>query len=526
MVSTQNIWYYFWFDHFEMLDWFSRVLIYSSLLYYMCIIDHLSGMLITHKRFKHTPKEWIYFNHGIMKYVWIFFKPFLNNMEIIIKSLVTLIIILWILIIFGVNSFIVNITVFLLFLIWLGISLSIFESDHKYYCVLYLLFAMCFNTTNQNNGFSTKLSSIFLVYTLFAGGISKMLHHFNGYSLYYFIFCRGSQRQPRNKFIYNFLKNKKHLFSLLCWFTIVFQLLSIICIFPNRFTNTIYKRFLWVLPFILFHCIIRMVMYPNYIPQSISYFVFITNIFGTNNTTDDIINTNNDWYIAIGNCILLILILVIVFRIEWYPFTVIPMYSYDRSFLSEQHPNVLNKNVFRKLTEQKTYLYPGYDPVYHWNAEWFKFELIMYKNNDIDKIYNLIEWINWFSYLNKKKNQYFQRGLARRRLFDCVFSLKSDLLSCLVKDKDKYLTIYNRKECYNKHNKYFDDEQYKNVQCYVFGLISLLKKCNIIDLKSSYQLRIGFVENEEYWNDRKKHNEICRKSFGIDDKLYKQKYKR
>eukprot|EP01084_Bolivina_argentea_P314910 545497_1 len=466
MVSTQNIWYYFWFDHFEMLDWFSRVLIYSSLLYYMCIIDHLSGMLITHKRFKHTPKEWIYFNHGIMKYVWIFFKPFLNNMEIIIKSLVTLIIILWILIIFGVNSFIVNITVFLLFLIWLGISLSIFESDHKYYCVLYLLFAMCFNTTNQNNGFSTKLSSIFLVYTLFAGGISKMLHHFNGYSLYYFIFCRGSQRQP------------------------------------------------------------RMVMYPNYIPQSISYFVFITNIFGTNNTTDDIINTNNDWYIAIGNCILLILILVIVFRIEWYPFTVIPMYSYDRSFLSEQHPNVLNKNVFRKLTEQKTYLYPGYDPVYHWNAEWFKFELIMYKNNDIDKIYNLIEWINWFSYLNKKKNQYFQRGLARRRLFDCVFSLKSDLLSCLVKDKDKYLTIYNRKECYNKHNKYFDDEQYKNVQCYVFGLISLLKKCNIIDLKSSYQLRIGFVENEEYWNDRKKHNEICRKSFGIDDKLYKQKYKR
>ena len=532
----------FWFHHLDPMDDISRIIIFGSLFYYVYYVEANGGFSNTANLYANVPKNWIYARYGVAQYIynlvhWIYGDRM--KMIKLISILQRCVYVSWICIICGFGSNYIYILQTFLYFILLSIRLSIIGLNHKFYCLLYLFFASCFsvkhdklsidyyifpsNQAQDNNfninstGFGMKLALIFLVYTLFAGGISKIINNFDGTSLYCYIY-RFQIAPPRNKYVFKFFKNKQYLFPFMATYSTIFELLSILTLFPN-FSTTYFQRFLWTSHFISFHLIIRMIMRPNYIPQCICYLVFFTNIFKqieTENQSE--IGTAKEseglGYVLFGNAVIVILCCLLWKRIEYYPFTVIPMYSMNRAFALKQ--KWIDLDQFEALCAEKmSARFPGNDGCYGWSQKWFRLELVIYRNNDT-RLYNLIEWLNWMKFL--KKRRFF--GLDNRRLFDMVFSMKDEILQ--LGDNDRtgdMIKIYGN---YNDKCTLVTDA----TRAYILGLVELLQKYGVIDGSTEHDISLGLIQQSNYWKDDKAHNVSCRESFGISEEIYQAKYKR
>ena len=129
--------------------------------------------------------------------------------------------------------------------------------------------------------------------------------------------------------------------------------------------------------------------------------------------------------------------------------------------------------------------------------------------------YNILEWIGWCIFLRIRPSIIF-RSLSYRRLCDAVF----DIGDIWIKQKNNPIKLYCSK------NKYIINSL--RVKEYVNGLIELFVEYKLInnDKNNKFEIIIDLVENEEYWKDEQMHNILCREYFGINDKIYHEKYKR
>ena len=111
---------------------------------------------------------------------------------------------------------------------------------------------------------------------------------------------------------------------------IVFEAGSFIIPFPQL----IEWRLIWMFMCFTFHLVIYLTMNPNYLPQSITYVPCVLAFSELPKPVFVMADASSDPFgftcIAFATLIVVVLFGVVVFRIESWPFTCIPMYSYYR----------------------------------------------------------------------------------------------------------------------------------------------------------------------------------------------------
>jgi len=110
-------------------------------------------------------------------------------------------------------------------------------------------------------------------------------------------------------------------------------------------------RFIWMLMCFSFHLVIYLTMNPNYLPQSITYIPCVLSWSESSYpakfvVADATLDPFGFASILFATMFLIVLVGVAIFRVEAWPFTCVPMYSYYRGqFLEDIKKHAKNGNV-------------------------------------------------------------------------------------------------------------------------------------------------------------------------------------
>ncbi|QDH22642.1 hypothetical protein [Saccharibacillus brassicae] len=252
-------------------------------------------------------------------------------------------IITWIAAIAGLFQPITGILTFLGFAFLHMVNAGALGAHHSKHSALYALFVMCFSVSYDfsldsllaqylnwpllvpirsafSSGFAPMLLLLFLSYTMFAGGVSKLLYGgigwLNGHALKYYI-----QHSPsRWPFLSKLLVVSSKLCMILAIATVLIELIAPIAMLLGS----------WRIPliacWILLHLGIQFVMRPKYWVQVWCYILVIVPSVTKHESPLSQVPLSGI-FTAIGLLTIIILIIVLIRQSEEWPFTSIPMYS-------------------------------------------------------------------------------------------------------------------------------------------------------------------------------------------------------
>lgn len=218
-------------------------------------------------------------------------------------------------------------------------------ANHSTHSALYALLCMCFSASYDfsldgllarhmhwpllipersafTSGFAPLLLLIFLSYTLFAGGVSKLLNGglrwLNGGALRFYI----DQATPNARwpFLSRLLVGSPTLCRMLAWSSLLVELLAPLAVWSDRL------RVPLVASWICLHVGILCVMMPAYWVQMWCYVLLIVPALVQHSpVATDVAGA--DIFTLIGLLACAMLVAVLVRQSEEWPFTVVPMYS-------------------------------------------------------------------------------------------------------------------------------------------------------------------------------------------------------
>lgn len=213
-----------------------------------------------------------------------------------------------------------------------------------------------------SSGFSSKLIQCISLYTLFAGGVSKirnagiswilpgnLIFYLSDPSLNMF----NILPMFRNK-IRSFIIRHPSFILLISISSLLFELISIFGIFLAS------TRLPIVILACLFHFGIWFLLTPNYFPQCICYLMLIDNpFFSTELYECKILDVHflDLFVLSFGAMIVSGFAFSLIFRYEGWPFTSIPMFSLNR--LQFTHDYLIDENQFHKLAKEEFPLMNG-----------------------------------------------------------------------------------------------------------------------------------------------------------------------
>ena len=215
-----------------------------------------------------------------------------------------------------------------------------------------------------DSGLTSKFVQCISLYTLFAGGISKLrnggltwvlpgnlMYHLSDPFMESITFCQTIRNRSRCWI----LKHRK-IILFMSIFALLFELVSIVAVFFSSTRSTIF------ILANLFHLGIWFFLLPNYFPQCVCYLTLIDiPFFATYPCQDDkmILITYVDKFII---CIVMMIIFgytySLIFQYEGWPFTSIPMYSFDRRHY--RHEYILDEKQFIQLCQDEYPLMNGF----------------------------------------------------------------------------------------------------------------------------------------------------------------------
>eukprot|EP00457_Paulinella_chromatophora_P002286 gb/GEZN01002290.1/.p1 GENE.gb/GEZN01002290.1/~~gb/GEZN01002290.1/.p1 ORF type:complete len:674 (-),score=82.59 gb/GEZN01002290.1/:528-2336(-) len=202
------------------------------------------------------------------------------------------------------------------------------------------------------SGLGSKLVMVSAGYSLIAGGTSKLINGglfwMDGRSLAFYIKNTPSGGVP---FLKTMMANSPLMLFFLATTTIIFELASIV----PFFVPSLSLRVVWLVICLGFHFGIWATMNPSYLPQSITYFLILPldRVFEEMTSlppslwgywpvsapmvaapvahVDDLTAAIVVWSV---NLFCVFLVVIALYRIEWWPLSSIPMYSFYRGGFS------------------------------------------------------------------------------------------------------------------------------------------------------------------------------------------------
>jgi len=307
----------------------------------------------------------------------------------VLQALRTLSLISLVCCLLGFGGLLSRVLAALSFLILHGVVAGLIGTSHRWYVPVYTLLALCFANGNAsysldayfteqfplsypfappslsespllNSGFARKMILIASISTLVFGGITKLLnggfHWLNGQSLAYYV---SSDENGKSILLKHLMHTQPALSLFLSVSSIVLECGSMVAVF------SVYWRPIILLNATAFHFGIWLTMWPNYAPQTFCYAIG-TRWWIESNEPVDIVSAigmsaweqigstsllnllmthqRSSWpsYFSstpfIASCLAftlcLFLTMIALFRIEYWPLTGIPMYSFyrDHSF--------------------------------------------------------------------------------------------------------------------------------------------------------------------------------------------------
>ncbi len=250
-----------------------------------------------------------------------------------------------------------------------------------------------------DSGFSSKFIQCISLYTLFAGAISKLrnsgiywIHpdtltfYLSDPTLNDFIVLPKFRNDLRRYIIQN-----PFIITLMSSGSLLIELTSIFGIF---FVST---RVPIVILAVSFHLGILFLLSPNYLPQCICYLMIIDVPFTTQLHTTTMNTTYADiLVISIAMMIICGYLISLLFRYEGWPFTSVPMYSFDRRQFT--HDYLLDENQLNNLAKElplSNGISVGCDDQFSFGETWIR---ITKNNENIDLIKQICFYLCPFEY--------------------------------------------------------------------------------------------------------------------------------
>jgi hypothetical protein len=258
-------------------------------------------------------------------------------------------------------------------------------------------------------GFSRQLILYFSLFTLCSAGFTKLMNSgiewCYGRPLAYYV---SSEQNGSFGFAKKMLM-KPSIAFISSVMSIAFEILSIApCFVTNGLENgkdyipshrLQYLRFLLGLFTMLsaagFHFCIWLTMFPNYLPQTFCYFSAVS-LWEKSNPFEDpssiyfptLMDGTLKWYDLsnfglFATFFVILTIMIFIFRVEFWPFTAVPMYSFYRD--SSYSYDYIN-NIEQAHHLAREYIISGYPNTLGWSANWVSLRLIRQSNaaNNID----------------------------------------------------------------------------------------------------------------------------------------------
>eukprot|EP01125_Pyxidicula_operculata_P010282 TRINITY_DN3388_c0_g2_i1.p1 TRINITY_DN3388_c0_g2~~TRINITY_DN3388_c0_g2_i1.p1 ORF type:complete len:577 (+),score=83.03 TRINITY_DN3388_c0_g2_i1:96-1826(+) len=378
-----------------------------------------------------------------------------SNVQVL-KALRTVLLVSWLFSAVGLFGRIAPTITGLIFFFFHGVVFSMVGTNHRWYVVMYCLLFMglcetsnwsldayLYNITGHNWPFYNptplvlsplvrKLQIISGLYTLFAGGVAKLLNSGldwgkNGNTLQFYTSKahRGGWHVFRDLVSNNWL-----VCTLLASGSLVLEILS-----PLAFFNEI-ARHVIIVSAIGMHFGIWLTMHPNYLPQSVSYMMGVNWNLETTNHINPQDASSLGFFCLAATFFTLFLVGVAFTRLETWPFTGIPMYSYNRigfknnSLLTEKQ---LKTCVFEYMNSP--YPYP-----LCWGSGWTELRLEFTNSNGIRETAHPLDLVD-----KSKSNIGEKTGKYRNSAIDKQWNhLVKKVIACslseIYKNTDSILT--------------------------------------------------------------------------------------
>lgn len=270
-----------------------------------------------------------------------------------------------------------------------------------------------------NSGFSRKLILFSGIYTLFGGGISKLLNSgvqwCNTECLAYYV---SSTENGQLTWLKNFMYNNPLLTCIMAVQSELFELASILSLFGIG-------RLPILLMAAILHFGIWLTMWPNYAPQTFCYIFGINHTWSTYDNQHIIVDATASTIVAslFMTYMCIFLSCVILLRIEFWPLSGIPMYSLprDKSF---NYKYIKDKAQADYLANEYRLL--GYPNTLAWSNQWV-----------ILSITNNKQSIDLRDYISNTNNRYGVLGKQfRRQLHNAAANILIDKMR--LKSQSQY----------------------------------------------------------------------------------------
>eukprot|EP01129_Flabellula_baltica_P010361 TRINITY_DN4372_c0_g2_i1.p1 TRINITY_DN4372_c0_g2~~TRINITY_DN4372_c0_g2_i1.p1 ORF type:complete len:434 (-),score=42.96 TRINITY_DN4372_c0_g2_i1:27-1328(-) len=248
--------------------------------------------------------------------------------------------------------------------------------NHKYHAACFALIGLSLSNANHElsvdsalgifqyeensilrSNIGTSLAMMLVVYTLYGGAISKLtntgIKWMDGYSLQFFL--KAASANGRQTFMNRIVSNSVFLCSILSIASIIMELFAPVVLL----TENHWLRLFFVISFWGFHLGIYLTMYPEYVPQSLCYLMLLGKY-------ELVYQYSTFEYV--GMYLVSVMLLVLPFtKIETWPLSSIPMYSYYRKGFSTDSVNSEQiETMKRELRQTNTVWY---------HTTWLKIEL-------------------------------------------------------------------------------------------------------------------------------------------------------
>ncbi|MEX2347243.1 MAG: hypothetical protein WD604_16590 [Balneolaceae bacterium] len=241
-------------------------------------------------------------------------------------------------------------------------------------------------TPDKYGGLARKLILVTTVFILFAGGIAKLFtggfDWLNGESLYYYLVEFNEPSTAIGPLLLDFFLENRWIITILSVWTVLLELGSLWVLFRKKW------RLFYVINLWAFHIGIYLLMFPRYFPSMICYLLIVNWRYTYNylyqlygryvgklplgrkisllllETEPVKRHPENNTKLIFPSAIGVVFIVTIIFRIETFPLTYVPMYS---TVLTEEKIGSFNRSDFNNLetlTSVAEQYSNGYQPWY------------------------------------------------------------------------------------------------------------------------------------------------------------------
>jgi len=366
MISQK--YFRFWFEDYHHLDGRLRFIFYLGMLF--MLLNFGGGLLHVDFYMQNVP-DWLIFPRGLADLLYFSSTPL-----VIIKAIEFLIPLALILSAIGFFGWIPPLFSGLGLFFLHGLAIGYIGIDHRWYVPVLTLLVLCFSSSSTDkwsldyylrtkysrypfgktsrsiqkySSFALKLLLIIVSLIYFSSGLSKLnesgLAWMEGKALQEFLTTSYSRFPSITKW---FQENQ----DISIWASVLSLLLecgSILVIFFKSLRN------IFIFSWIVFHVFIYLVMLPAYWPQiwCLSLLFYKKNLVDT--PTGSKLSRSEKRLEVIGTGVFILLLLVAILRVEWWPFTHIPMYSSNLDSYAQSHDVTLTRDSITEINKATYY---------------------------------------------------------------------------------------------------------------------------------------------------------------------------